>query len=166
VTFGMTRFGANAASLRVGEIRLEDIVHQVGEARQFVVHVLDRAGVALQIHLRITEKWGGSWQRQLQCPQCNRPARVLAVHEGSAVCGRCAPRRTAHHRHKNSRAWRHEGALADEVARAALRGTSSRSRMRRLIGQLKERSLGGAEHARDDAMRLALAIDLSGLLHR
>jgi ribosomal protein S27AE len=129
--------------------------------------VLDEAGVEGQVHLGFTEKWGGSWQRQLQCPRCSRPARVLAVHDGVAACGRCTPRQTAHHKHKNSRAWREEGSLADEIVRTVLRGASSAgsSSVKRLANRLKARSAARCAVAHEGATRLIRAVDLSGLIH-
>lgn len=162
----MTTIGARAVSFRVGEIRLADVRPQLGEIGQFIVRVLDNVGIERQVHLRFTEKWGGSWQRQLECPRCGGPARVLAVHDGAAACGRCRSRRTGHHRHKNSRAWREEGSLADQITRAALRGTSSagRSSTKRLVQRLKDRSIASSAVAHDSATRLIRAVDLAGLI--
>ncbi len=164
----MTSFGAVATSFRIGEIRFEDVVRQVSDAEQVAVNVLDRRGLERQVHLRFTEKWGGSWQRLLECPLCRRPARVLAVHDDSAACGRCRPRATAHHRHKNALAWRQEGALADEISRTVLRGTSTRgsSSTKGLARRLKKRTLAQSTQVHDEALRLIRAVDLSGLLHR
>jgi len=166
----MTSFGAVATCVRVGEIRYEDVAQQVGGADLVTVRVLDHAGIERQVQLHFIEKWGGggSWQRQLQCPRCSRPARVLAVHGGQAACGRCSPRRTAHHRHKNSRAWREEGSLADELARTVLRGNSSagRSSMKRLADRLREGSTARSALVHEQAMRLIRTIDLAGLIQQ
>lgn len=163
---GMTSFGAVARSFRVAEIRLEEVVRQVGDAQQFIVRVLDHGGAERQFELDFTQKWSGVWCRQLRCPLCCRAARVLSVQGQSAVCGRCRPRRTAHHKYKNSSQWHAEGALADTFSRALLRGNSSRapSSMKQLTEHLTERSTARTAAAIDSAARLIQAVDHSGML--
>ena len=160
----MVRFGATIAiSPRVGEVRLDEVVHQVGDAHEFTVRVLDVAGVEREVHLTFTEKWAAtSWRRELQCHRCSGPARVLQLVQGSALCRRCSPYMTNHHRRKNSAAWKTEGALADHLVRSLMNSparTTSPGGPRRLALRLKQNTLARAARVLGDAQHLIKVVD-------
>lgn len=156
-------FGAVAISPRLGEIRLAEVASQVGDVEEFEVLVLDEMGCAQRLMVRLTAKWAAtSWQKALQCHVCSSPARVLRVLGGAALCGRCLPRPTEHHRHKNNTAWSTEGALADQIIRGALDTSLSRptrSRQKRLARQLKRNTLSRASALMGQAEALLRAVD-------
>lgn len=116
MTVGTMGFGADAVSPAVGRVRLEDMLAQVRGSTEFIVVALDQQGVIAHLQLRFADSWGAtSWRRQLECPFCLRPARVLQVRDGVAACGRCMPRVTAHHRQKNTTSWAREGLHFDQL---------------------------------------------------
>jgi hypothetical protein len=155
----MARFEAIALSFRPSEVRLGDVVAQIGDARYFIVRMTDTLGTPREIHLELTEKWGGSWRWELQCPGCLGPARVLHVNRDAALCRRCSPRLSPHQRHKRAGAWAAEGAIADRLIRTLLQGTSSTPRVRKLAQQLKLNSLRRAAHVIERAESMVRAAD-------
>src|SRR5690349_13237576 len=114
----MTTF--EAVSVRIGEVRLEDLLPQTDETETLTVLALDAHGVPVVLPLRFTSKWGGSWQRALACPRCAGAARVLSITENVAACGKCWPRRTRQQQNKNSAEWGAEGKVADRLLRIVL----------------------------------------------
>jgi len=161
----MRSFGAVAISFRVGQIHWADVASQVGEAERFVVHVVDITGVEHEILLEAASKWCGGWSRQLRCPVCGNPARVLSLAGDTTGCGRCLPRSTKHHTHKNSRAWCDEGVLVDRVLRALLRKRGAvTATSTRLARRATTRTLARAAAASELASSFTDAIDSAGLL--
>lgn len=149
----MSKFGA--ISPRVGVVRLDDVAGQVPSVDAFSVAALDVNGVPVTFELRFAQKWGGrGWQRQLACQVCGGPARVLEVRDGEAACGRCSPRTTEHHRHKNMASWRGENAIADQLVRGVLKGPGPasvpvlRAKGRRLSRAAMRRAGAALEKAR------------------
>lgn len=151
---GTMEFGADAVSSVIGRVRLEDMLAQVGGSAQFVVAALDQQGVVVFLELRFADSWGAtSWRRQLECPCCFQPARVLHVRNGIATCGRCLPRVTAHHRQKNTASWRREGLHFDQVMRQIhaprrKRAPSLRSLTRRVEHAVQANAKGALDAAR------------------
>lgn len=163
MSVGTVRIGAIAISPRPGQIRLGDVLLQVGAIEELTVRMIDAAGVEREVHVRMTQKWGASsWRPALQCLRCHRAAAVLHLEGEQTVCGRCTRVRSNHHRFKNCHAWASGDKMADAVARLALRGRSdgaSQARLKRLGGQLKRRTLAEASIAVEAAERLALSVD-------
>lgn len=163
----MRSFGAIAVSFRVAQVHWADIAPQIGVAEQVLVRVLDESGCTLEIQLEVTEGWSGGWGRLFQCPTCRDPARVLSIASSTALCGRCLPRRTKHHAHKNSRAWRYEGVIGDRFIRAVIRRSNVKpATLRRLAQQGAAKTLARAATTADLANSLVHAINESGLLDR
>ena len=93
--------GALATSFRRGEIRWAEVAPQVGNANTIEVLVLDKHGLPQRVTVRCAQKWASnSWHREFACPACVHTARVLKVVNGIAVCRRCLPAPSAHHRFK------------------------------------------------------------------
>lgn len=163
----MGSFGAVAISFRVAQIDWAEVASQIGAAEQFVVHVVDTAGVEQELPLEVARKWCGGWSRQLRCPVCGDPARVLSLAGNTAGCGRCLPRSTKHHTHKNSRAWRDEGALVDRLLRTLLRKRGAAPAANaRLARRAAARALARAATASELASSFTDAIDKAGLLNQ
>ena len=161
----MKSFGAIAISFRVGQIHWADIASQVGAAEQFGVQLIDAAGDEQEVQLEIAEKWSGGWSHQLRCPRCERPARVMAIANGKAACGRCRPRRTRHHSRKNSRWWRVTGKISDQVVRGLLQTHGLlQEPIARAARRCPVQALAFAKAVADQANSLVEAIDASGLL--
>jgi hypothetical protein len=109
-----------AVSVRVGEVRLADLVHLAGCLPSLRVLALNDLGVPVVVDVAMIEKWSsGGWTLAFACPRCSSPARVLSIHNDAAVCGRCWRRPTRQARDKNRSDW-HEGQLADGLARGLL----------------------------------------------
>jgi hypothetical protein len=161
----MRSFGAIAVSFRVAQVHWADIAPQIGVAEQVLVRVLDESGCTQEIQLEVTEGWSGGWGRLFQCPTCRDPARVLSIASSTALCGRCLPRRTKHHAHKNSRAWRDGGDMHDRLIRAVLRKPGAKpTALKRLAQEAAAKTLGRAAATTNLAGALARAINESGLL--
>ena len=97
-----------AISIRVGEIRLEDVRQQTRPAAGdvFEILALRSDGIAVVICLYFVEKWGArSWQLQLGCPRCGLPCRRLRDRGDTFCCARCGPRQTQQQQMKNTRYW-------------------------------------------------------------
>jgi len=142
-----------AVSVRVGELRLEDLGAIVVDADVITVLALSSAGVPVFVEVTFTGKWGGAgWQHAFECPLCGLAARVLAIDDHVAACGRCRRRRTVQSRQKNVRAWR-EGELADELTRFLLGRRIDVAQMRRTARKLRSRTVvrGQAALARAEA---------------
>lgn len=124
---GMVTMGA-ALSFRVGEIRIQDLQPQIDlQSEDVEVLALTSEGVPVQVYLRLADKWAGTaWQRQLGCPDCHLPCRVLRFREGRFSCARCAPRATPHHRFKNTDHWQQGGRTTDAIIRQLIDGSSGR----------------------------------------
>lgn len=134
-----------AVSARIGVLRLDDLGALAGEGMSATVLALNAVGVPVLVQVSFTEKWGGrGWQRALRCPQCGAAARVLAINDDVAACGRCKRRRTPQSRQKNVRAWR-EGELADQLARAVLRGRPEVLPLRATTRRLERRAIAQAD---------------------
>lgn len=162
---GTVRFGAVAISFRPGQVRLADVLAQVGVVDELTVRLVDLNGESREVHLRMTEKWSAtSWRPALECPQCQAPAAVLRVQGEQVLCARCRPAHTAHHLNKNCRTWRDEGAIADRLVRSVLlgKGISSNSRLAR---QLEVRSLARIELVGEQALHLVRTIDRAGFIN-
>jgi hypothetical protein len=129
-------FGAIVCSFRPNEIRLEDIIAHVGDMDRIGVRVIDEAGQEQLITVTFGQKWGATgWRRELQCAACISTARVLHVAGGRAVCCKCWPVLTSHHRHKNAVAWQSEGAVLDKIIRSVLKWPAEKSQQaRRRLG--------------------------------
>lgn len=56
MTLGTLAFGADAVSVRVGLIQLEDVAVQLGEQTEFTVAALSSPGIRLVIRLRFAER--------------------------------------------------------------------------------------------------------------
>lgn len=158
--------GAAKTSFRPGEIRLADLGVDREHMPRVLVRVLDQRGVDRVIECTFAEKWGATgWQRVLQCHRCGGPARVLRVMAEAALCRKCHPQRTEHHRRKNSRSWRTEGAVADSICRELLQhGELDSELLRRLATRLQTNATRRAEAILDVAMQRLDALDRSGLL--
>src|SRR5262249_33948267 len=123
-----TRFGMHrleARSIRVGEIRLEDMQAQIeapaGEV--FEVLALDVRGVPVVVQLTFAEKWCARfWQLQLACPRCGLPSRRLRDQGTGFCCARCEPRLTPEQRLKRTRFWIQGGRETAAVVQACLDG--------------------------------------------
>lgn len=114
-------------SIRVGEIRLEDIQQQTrpiaGEV--FQVLALRGDGIPVVVRLRFVEKWGArSWHLQLGCPRCGLPCRRLRDRGGAFCCARCGPRQTQHQQMKNTRYWTDGGRTTATVIQQLMDGSS------------------------------------------
>lgn len=133
----MARIEATAVSFRPLQLRLKDVASQIGDAREFIVHVLDRAGTRHTVRIELIEKWGGSWRWELRCQKCQGPARVLHLQGDFMACNRCSHYLTPHQRHKRASTWSSEGALADRLIKDVLAGGSSKATLRRIAGQLE-----------------------------
>lgn len=155
-------FGARAISFRPGLVRLEDVLPQVADADAFEAVALDATGTRVTLEVQLTEKWAAtSWQKQLQCGRCSCAARVLQVVAGIAICRRCRPERTAHHKHKNSSSWRSEGEIADELIRSLMKCPPAKAhrRRQRLARRLKRNTLARAGSLLSDAQHLIKVVD-------
>jgi len=158
----METFGASVSSLRQGEIRIEDVLSQVGDLDTVEVLVLDRAGNTQHITVSLTDKWASThWQKCLQCGRCHSPARVLLVDNGIGLCRRCHPHASAHHLHKNSTLWTGEGAIFDALLRSIMKPQTEprRRRQRKLTSSLKRNTLTNAVRTLDKAMQTIGAAD-------
>jgi hypothetical protein len=155
--------GALAVSFRRAEIRWTEVAPQVGDADTIDVLVLDTWGIPQHITARCAQKWASnSWHREFACPACVHTARVLKVVNGIAVCRRCLPALSAHHRFKNCSNWTNEGAPTDEIIRSALKPKSTRRarrRRQRLAEQLKRNALSRAALVIEEAERLIKGVD-------
>ena len=84
----MKSFEATAVSLRVGQIRLDDIAPQVGDAMSAEVIVVDLGGTVQHVPLTFTTKWSSrGWCRVFQCSRCHAPAQILQVEDNAGLCG-------------------------------------------------------------------------------
>lgn len=156
------RFGASAISSRVGQVRLDEVLLQVGNGDEVNVQVLDAAGRSSFVAVKYTRKWGGSsWRRELQCQSCLGPARVLQLLNGLCVCRKCHALPTAHHIHKNSSAWASEDGIADAIVRLMMKpSTKARCcKRQRLAVQLRNNVLVRASNVITDAQSLIAAVD-------
>jgi hypothetical protein len=155
---GTVRIGAIAISPRPGQVRLLDVLPQVGDAEELVVRVVNLAGMEQAVQVRRTQRWGAtSWRPALQCARCHGAATVLHLEDERAVCGRCVRLRSVHHRLKNCRAWTEGHMTADAIVRLALRSRHPGPRSRqtqRLAGRLERETFAIA----------ATAIELAGAL--
>lgn len=114
----------------------------------------------MKIHLRLTEKWGGSWRREIQCHGCTRPARVLHVIGDSALCRRCAPQLTPQQRNKNRANWAREDALLNELVRKMnVPANETQRRQRTLAKTLRANTTRAARFVLDEAASLIAAVD-------
>lgn len=126
---GMKTLGA-ALSVRPGEIHLADLRRQISaddpDIGSIAVLALQRDGAPQELELRFTTKWSTrGWEKQLACPICGEPSRVLREHDGNFCCARCAPRSSAHHRLKNNRYWRDGGKTTAAIVRELMPGSRS-----------------------------------------
>jgi hypothetical protein len=132
----MMTFGAR--SIRIGELRYEDLAPQVGGARNFEVLGLDARGVPLVLAVSMTEKFCRTgWHSRLACGCCGLPAGVLTISGKIAACRRCIAMQTLHHRRKNTKEWSTGGKVLDALLRAAARSGSERS-AHRLARELRK----------------------------
>jgi hypothetical protein len=160
--------GAVAFCFRPGEVRLSEVLSQIGDADDFIARVVNHGGMERDVQVGFTEKWASrGWHRQLRCHGCSGPARILQQVGTAALCRRCRPELTAYHLHKRAGSWPFEGSLADEISRALLRGTSSKgvsSKTKRLATQLKRNSFQRAASVLEVAESLVRAVDNAGVL--
>jgi len=153
---------AVAVSLRVAEIRLEDIVPQVGSAGHIEVVVVDASGAVQHVILTFTKKWAATgWQRAFECSRCTGPARLLHVVEGMGLCRRCNPLLTKHQRYKNSGSWTNSEKILDVLTRSVLKTLTrpNRGKHRRLAARLVRNTLAGADAVLTQAHALVGAAD-------
>lgn len=156
----MARIEAAAISFRPLQVRLRDVVEQIGAAREFTLHVLDGVGARRAVRLELVEKWGaGSWRWELCCRKCRGPARVLHLDGDSMACNRCSHYLTPHQRHKRASTWATEGALAEKLMRAASSGGSSAVLRKRVANQLRLNTSIRAASVIELAERMTRAAD-------
>ena len=149
-------------SFRPALIRLDDVVRDVRKASEFDVRLVDSTGALHVVRLRWGEKWGATgWRRELQCQGCVATARVLRLVHGRALCGRCWPVLTCHHRYKNSKYWRGQHDLLVVILRSLERpGSPGRRRhRRRLSAQVARASIAAATLPIAEALRLITLVD-------
>lgn len=131
-----------ARSVRVGELRLDDLIHLVGDSPSLTVLAINEQAAPLVVDVAMTKKWGGNgWTSAFACPLCGLPARVLSIrtkqvtqsttfvsssshiprnnHSNGVACGRCQRRPTLQARNKNRSDWA-EARLADTLVRGLL----------------------------------------------
>lgn len=136
-----------AISVRVGELRIEDLSAHVEHPERLTILALDAQGVPALVDVGFAQKWGNGWSTAFECPLCSSPARVLLISNELVACGRCKRRPTLQSRRKNQASWR-EGHLADELARALLNEQPGKDlQMRSAARKLRRRALGNAEAA-------------------
>ena len=150
-----------AVSLRVGQIRLDDIAPQIGRAPCAEVVVVDPGGEIQRVLVTFTGKWSGGWHRALECSRCHSPARVLHVEAGSGLCQRCCSRLTFSQRYRNSGSWTRADELLDKLARSLLKSPAKalNIRDRRLAHRVTRRALDQVAHVVDRARELVRAAD-------
>lgn len=103
----MQTFGA-LLSARPGEIQLEDLRQQtdLSDTEGVVVTALDRNGLPVDVAVPFTDKWcTNGFARQLACPRCQEPCRLLRDGPLGFACSRCAAHRSQHHCRKNATEW-------------------------------------------------------------
>ena len=138
-------------SIRVGEIRLEDVQRQTRlvAGEYFEVVALRANGTPLAVRLCLTEKWGArSWHVQLGCPRCGLPCRRLRDRGGNFCCARCEPSATRHQQLKNCRYWtRYGGRTTAEVVQQLVDGDAPRpsARLEELALTLMHGAMARAE---------------------
>lgn len=149
-----------ATSVRIGELRIEDLPSHVGHPEHLTILALDAQGVPTLVEVGFAQKWGNGWATVFACPLCASPARVLLVSNDLVACGRCKRRPTVQSRRKNQASWS-EGQLADELAQALLNDQAGKDpQMRSTARKLRRRALGNAEAS------LALAAGAIGVANR
>jgi len=158
----MKSFEVTAVSLRVGQIRFDDIAPQIGNATSVEVVVVDLRGTVQHVPLTFTEKWATrGWDRIFRCSRCNAPARVLHVEDNAGLCSRCCPRLTFSQRHRNSRSWGRTDELLDKLTRSLLKASTRALdiRHRRIAVRVTKSALAQVAHVVDRAHVLASAVD-------
>jgi len=158
----MKRLEVTVVSLRVGQIRLDDIAPQIGDSPNVEVVVVDLAGVVQHVQLTFTEKWATrGWHRVLQCSLCQSPARVLHVEGGSGLCHRCCPRLTVSQRYRNNRSWTRADELLDQLIRSLLKGPAKalNIRHRRVALRITKHAIAQVSNVIDRARVLVVSFD-------
>jgi hypothetical protein len=159
---GMNRLEA-LHSIRVGEIRLEDIQQQTrpiaGEI--FELLALRGDGIPVVVRLRFVEKWGArSWHLQLGCPCCGLPCRRLRDRGDAFYCARCAPRQTKHQQLKNTKSWREGGKTTAAIVQLVTNGSDGRHE--RLFSALQRELVRDLMDRTEAALSLAVtALELT-----
>lgn len=146
-----------ARSIRVGEIRLEDIQAQTEPARGRVLEVLALSAhrIPVTIPLGFAEKWGArSWQLQLACPRCASPCRRLRDSGDGFCCTRCHPCLSQQQRLKNTKFWSTAGRTTAAVVRAV---TDGRHRADSVLAPLTTHLVRDLMDGADAVVPLALA---------
>lgn len=128
-----------ARSVRIGELRLGDLIDLAGDEPSLRVLAINEQGAPVVVDVAMTKKWGGNgWTQAFACPLCGLPARVLSIrtkqvtqsttsvsstahiprnnHSNGVACGRCQRRPTLQARNKNRSDWA-EARLADTLVR-------------------------------------------------
>jgi hypothetical protein len=142
-----------ARSIRVGEIRLEDIQAQIEPPAGdlFEVLALDARSVPVIVPLTFTEKWNARcWTPQLACPRCGLPSRRLRDQGAGFCCARCGPRLTVEQRLKRTRFWVQGGRETVAVVKASAGGS-------RTLASLTTSLARGLMVQANTALSLALA---------
>lgn len=153
-----------AIATRPGEVRLEDLVAELGaELRQLdhvdlVVLADGDEPPAVQCVALTEVRQGRGRHAAFACPTCATPCFLLVTDgQGGLRCRPCAQRRTAHQRHKNGRDWKERDRLEDKIVRVALargRPTPGRAQRLRLLAQdLLARDRARILRVIDEAMR-------------
>jgi len=158
----MKSFEVTAVSLRVGQIRLDDIAPQVGDAMSVEVVVVDLGGIVQHVPLAFTAKWGSrGWCRVFQCSRCHAPAQILQVEDNAGLCCRCCPRLTLSQRYRNNRSWGRADELLDKLTRSLLKAPTKALaiRHRRMAVRVTKSALAQVAHVVERARALANAVD-------
>ena len=158
----MKSFEVTAVSLRVGQIRLDDIAPQVGDAMSVEVVVVDLGGIVQHVPLAFTAKWGSrGWCRVFQCSRCHAPAQILQVEDNAGLCCRCCPRLTLSQRYRNSRSWGRADELLDKLTRSLLKAPTRALdvRHRRIALRATKSALAQVAYVVDRARVLVKAVD-------
>jgi hypothetical protein len=119
---GMKSIAAAAGN----KLCVSDLPRQVLAEDSVEVQFLGDGGQSFVQRVGFAPLWRGrGWETVLACPVCYLPARVLTLKDEVACCSRCfQPPRASSRRHQTN-AWTMRGAaLADQLCRLALRGTS------------------------------------------